>query len=1225
MISNARSKRHQSVPACSRCYRLKQKCDRGTPRCRRCIAAGAECMAVNRQTAAEIPRSLLQHLEQQLEELQRTKTLTDVASVGADGNRSRGHLDQSHARTLEMATLSITAHMTPDLFDLDVKIQHRAKLFYPSERPPLKIPVRGFYFHDQTRSAGRAYASQFSHFKATKIPLHVARRLFKNYKDEILPRFPCFMEEDLDNYFESFYSHCTLGQQQTTMPSFIVPMILAISSLTSNSHDFPKVAALSESLHADALENAQLLKTSSVASLQCLVLLIQLGLLLPHTANCWFITGEAMRMAVSLGLHQEPDPAIIPDSAHAELRRRIFWTIYQLDRIVGIAAGCPVALSDAHIGVHLPYNGGDPHTTPEWFGLQRSHDFREAQFLIHTRIRIIQSQIHGVQFFDQPFPNHFEDYDAWVQSMMDLIKSLVNQGATDGLARSRLESAAYQCEVLLHRPCSRNMAVSASSLIAAATASIQLIMSHIQAVRSGGFIMAFELTNSAFQAGMVLLYVVRNHAAELEGTPILVSGHEGLDALIQLLDTLSIRWPAVADTAHYIRELVDTCRRNQVGQDGSDYDMSVLEELDCLVTQRRVHTIRHRNIPFPPHAKPGPQSDTASQTSCGFLDDDDWWRAFINDDLEMDESPPTRPEALVDFALPEARVTPPEPQSPNTSASTPVADLDKILGALPSCSFCRDRRIKCHQQLPACRECLRVSRECMIFDPVQGMNVSMRRIGFLVDKIKQLSKEALSESHSENPKQTLPDPTVVVHLTKGSPSAVLSKHTSSLFFGRWSSLGCLRSFLRQKEAYVLPKDVHRANCLSPYLVQGSSSLPAATPPMSMAISLFQLFARSANVFYPVLQPAKLDEILAQCYANDDGCLQSDTRQFFFLVLAVSSRIGQVGQANPSSQAEGYFRSAVSEMSTTCNHASRAENVALLQRTLLICLYLLLSPGSGDVWRHLGFAIRHFFDLAHRPSMEEDEFHDILCTLTRTLYCLESQLSIAFGRPSLLNIGDALRQELANRITNNLEEQISIFSYLISLQMLQIHSALLQHNSQSVKGATSICRSPAEEAREYCRGLDEWLVRWKEFVETVPDNDDDGVSRSELSAWGQFHYQLAVFRVSLLWPTPGGRTTMLCRAVADTGLELFQHQRLFARLYSGGHNGRPPPLVFPLSWTMGHAVLGLGLSAISGDLTYGDEAERASSLGRCSVLLAVLEVDPDYLLAGLSPIFVNLRE
>ncbi|KAM6507125.1 hypothetical protein FALCPG4_018512 [Fusarium falciforme] len=185
----------------------------------------------------------------------------------------------------------------------------------------------------------------------------------------------------------------------------------------------------------------------------------------------------------------------------------------------------------------------------------------------------------------------------------------------------------------------------------------------------------------------------------------------------------------------------------------------------------------------------------------------------------MDGSPPTRPEALVDFALPEARVTPPQPQSPNMSASTPVAELDKILGALPSCSFCRDRRIKCHQQLPACRECLRVSRECMIFDPVQGRNVSMRRIGFLVDKIKQLSKEALSESHPENPKQALLDPTVLVPLNKGkleTTSAVLSKHTSTLFFGRWTSPG-LSSKLPASKGSICTAERYSSSQLLLYL------------------------------------------------------------------------------------------------------------------------------------------------------------------------------------------------------------------------------------------------------------------------------------------------------------------------------------------------------------------------------------------------------------------------
>ena len=202
---------------------------------------------------------------------------------------------------------------------------------------------------------------------------------------------------------------------------------------------------------------------------------------------------------------------------------------------MAIAAGCPVAISDEHITTQLPFNGDDPHSNPEGLGLQRSHNFKEIEFLVHTRVRIIQSQIHGIQFFDQALPSDAEDYDGWVRDTDGLIDNLVHQVAADGLARSRLEASAHQCQVLLHRPCSRNITVSESSLIAAASSCIRLIKSHMKVVQSGGFVMVFELANSAFQAGMVLLYALRNHATELEQTMILTPGHEALQVLGQLL------------------------------------------------------------------------------------------------------------------------------------------------------------------------------------------------------------------------------------------------------------------------------------------------------------------------------------------------------------------------------------------------------------------------------------------------------------------------------------------------------------------------------------------------------------------------------------------------------------------------------------------------------------------------------------------------------------------
>lgn len=174
------------------------------------------------------------------------------------------------------------------------------------------------------------YAAQSSQFKAHEIPLQVAKRLYKNYHDEILPRFPCFLESDLTKYFDDFYRTDQACPTAARMSGFVVPMIFAISSLTSNSHDFSKVAALCESLHADAMRHSDIMHRTSVPSLQCLLLLIQLALLLPYTANLWYVTGEAMRMAISLGLHQEPEERDSGSPLHAELRRQLFWVVSQI-------------------------------------------------------------------------------------------------------------------------------------------------------------------------------------------------------------------------------------------------------------------------------------------------------------------------------------------------------------------------------------------------------------------------------------------------------------------------------------------------------------------------------------------------------------------------------------------------------------------------------------------------------------------------------------------------------------------------------------------------------------------------------------------------------------------------------------------------------------------------------------------------------------------------------
>ncbi|KAH0491803.1 hypothetical protein TgHK011_003211 [Trichoderma gracile] len=81
--------------------------------------------------------------------------------------------------------------------------------------------------------------------------------------------------------------------------------------------------------------------------------------------------GKALRMAISLGLHQEVSPHYssqqgpILDKAEREHRRRVWWSIYSLDRILCVKSGNPITIQDEDIGVDMPSPlPGDPQYCP---------------------------------------------------------------------------------------------------------------------------------------------------------------------------------------------------------------------------------------------------------------------------------------------------------------------------------------------------------------------------------------------------------------------------------------------------------------------------------------------------------------------------------------------------------------------------------------------------------------------------------------------------------------------------------------------------------------------------------------------------------------------------------------------------------------------------------------------------------------------------------------------
>ncbi|KAH8667050.1 fungal-specific transcription factor domain-containing protein [Xylariales sp. PMI_506] len=536
-------KRRQTTLACSRCYSLKKKCDKKFPSCSRCAVAGKECIGLDRMSQNEVPRSVLQYLENLLVELElgRGNTPWSDGLVGKTHNKLsdlNGVLEneRGYARAVHLVGNPVVSASTTSCVRSHLGLHNEAKLFYPSERPPLKVPVDGVYHEDPRQRASSGSDFHFNGIDALRIPFGVARHIFGNYIGKILPRYPCFTDEELWYHFGQVYSRQFTNDTPTpNINRFIVSMILAISCLTSKRQDYTRVISLSESLQRDAMRHWTFLKEADMRSLQCLLLLIQLGLMLPYTANMWYMSGEAVRIAIGLGLHQDIDMVQDMYPGEINLRRKLFWTVYLLERTIVISSGCPLAISDEHITTRLPSEADDDSHTAENAQLSREQKLKENFFLLRVQWCQLQSEIYGVQFFDQTISDKLTSYDDWVRHMEDSIQRLLERSrSSNGSLPEWITNTAYYSQHLLHRPCARNMVPSQSSLITATTSAINMINTYCSICQTSSLYLTFQIANNTFQAGVVLLYVLGNHGFIIQEAALQDSLRAALHNLIQL-------------------------------------------------------------------------------------------------------------------------------------------------------------------------------------------------------------------------------------------------------------------------------------------------------------------------------------------------------------------------------------------------------------------------------------------------------------------------------------------------------------------------------------------------------------------------------------------------------------------------------------------------------------------------------------------------------------------
>jgi hypothetical protein len=115
--------------------------------------------------------------------------------------------------------------------------------------------------------------------------------------------------------------------------------------------------------YADIIQEC--LCREGIESIQILVLLALYSLFDPAAPSAWSLVSIAARQAMLLGLTRRVTEGRSVSATDMELRHRLLWSIYVLDRMMATSLGLPAALNDENLDVPLPGLTVDEFASPE--------------------------------------------------------------------------------------------------------------------------------------------------------------------------------------------------------------------------------------------------------------------------------------------------------------------------------------------------------------------------------------------------------------------------------------------------------------------------------------------------------------------------------------------------------------------------------------------------------------------------------------------------------------------------------------------------------------------------------------------------------------------------------------------------------------------------------------------------------------------------------------------
>ncbi|KAI1850078.1 hypothetical protein JX266_004457 [Neoarthrinium moseri] len=295
----------------------------------------------------------------------------------------------------------------------------------------------------------------------------LASKLVNIYFEHANPQIPVLHRVEFMQMFDLAFAD--EGRIRGPRELYMLNMVFAIGkgifqSASSKNTDGDRMPteAQPEEYHASAIVHLEACLSNSgggLEELQAVLLLANFALLRPVPPGLWYIVGVAVRLAVDLGLYvedakdstnaSEPESSLDPQlqdahirqrgrrEYHRDLRRRLWWCTYSLDRLVSTCVGRPFGVSDQVVTTEFPTLLDDSYITSNGFmrPMTNSEPSYKQVAYHYFRLRLLQSEVLQVLQYQQtqlarasgqnqrnkymhtqlpsPFLNKFDSFRSW--------------------------------------------------------------------------------------------------------------------------------------------------------------------------------------------------------------------------------------------------------------------------------------------------------------------------------------------------------------------------------------------------------------------------------------------------------------------------------------------------------------------------------------------------------------------------------------------------------------------------------------------------------------------------------------------------------------------------------------------------------------------------------------------------------------------------------------------